>query len=360
MISVREGEAELRVPKESLTRKSEVFYNRDMEYQRDVTIALLKHYFRGKQFTMLDPLAATGVRGIRVAKEVSGLKGLVFNDLNPKAVELIRKNLEGNGIKKGIEISVRKEDASSLFLEGERYDYVDIDPFGSPVRYLRTVPFSLKNNGIMGVTATDSGALAGKYAKACMRRYGIRVTATDFPKELGVRVLITSVIRNLAPFDMTFFPVYSHGNHYFRVIGRVERGVEKVNGNLRKIRMVSYCPECLERRLGIKEKCSCGEKFLHIGPLWTGSTFENPEGIYHEFIGSGFRNPKELQLCMEEKEFPFYYDLHLLCKKLGRAPPKLEGFLDKIRSKGFGASRTRLCLNGFRTDCPLKRIKRII
>ncbi len=360
MISVKEGDAEISVPEESVTRKSEVFYNEGMGYQRDVTVALLKRYFRGRRFSMLDPLAATGVRGIRVAKEVRGLERVVFNDLNPKAVKLIRKNLEANGIGKGVETRVEKKDASALFLEGDRYDYVDIDPFGSPARYLRTVPFSLKNNGILGVTATDSGALAGKYPDACLRRYGVRVTGTDFPKEIGIRVLITSVMRSLAPFGMTFFPVYSHGNHYFRVMGRVERKLESVNGNLRKIRMVSYCPECLERRVGVKERCSCGGKFLHIGPLWTGKTFEDPEGIYHEFIGSGFGNPKELQLCMGEEGFPFYYNLHLLCKKLGKAPPKMVEFLGRIRSKGFRASRTRLCLNGFRTDCPLKRIKRIV
>jgi tRNA (guanine26-N2/guanine27-N2)-dimethyltransferase len=356
----KEGNVSVFVPEESLTKKSSVFFNKAMGYQRDVTISLLRNYFRGKKFSMLDPLAASGVRGIRVAREVKGLESVVFNDLNPNAIKLIRKNLKLNKIRKGIEVKIEKEDASVLMLGKERYDYVDIDPFGSPIRYLNTVASSLRNNSILGVTGTDSGALAGKFSNACMRRYGIRVVGVDFPKELGVRVLITSILRNLAPFDMTFHPIYSHGNHYFRVIGRVEWKIGSVDENLRKIRMVSYCPKCMEREIGVREKCSCGGKMELIGPIWTGKTSNDSEGIYHEFINSSFKNPKELQLCMEEIDVPFYYDLHMLCKKLRRNPPKLSEFLDKIKSKGYKTSRTRFCLNGFRTDCPFNEIKRVL
>ncbi|MEE9323350.1 MAG: tRNA (guanine(10)-N(2))-dimethyltransferase [Candidatus Aenigmarchaeota archaeon] len=349
MKTVKEGEAKVSVPSESLTKKSETFYNPEMEHQRNVTIACLR-MFKAKE--ILDPLAATGVRGIRILKEVAGIKKVMFNDANPKAVKLIRKNLKLNEIGKS-KYEVYKKDANSLFLEKGKFDFVDIDPFGSPIRYLRNVGYSLGKDSVLGVTATDSGALAGKFAKACFRRYGIFVSKTDFAKELGVRVLITSIIQNLAVHDLTFEPLYSHANHYFRTIGLVGYGVDK---NLSKIRMVSYCPKCHSKVIGVEKTCgNCKGKTDILGPLWTGK-IQDREFCRKLLSKFDFRNKKEIVLCSQEIDFPFYYDLHQISKSLKTSSPKIETVIENLRKNGFEASRTHLCATGLKTNAGVKEI----
>ncbi|MBN2042983.1 MAG: hypothetical protein JW754_04220 [Candidatus Aenigmarchaeota archaeon] len=356
MKKTSEGLIEFFVPEDSLTKKSNVFYNPVMEYQRDLTISCLKV---AKPSEVLLPLAASGVRGARILKEV-GCEKIVLNDANPSACKLMKKNLMLNKIPpKSYEI--RNEDARKLMLEN-RYDYVDIDPFGSPIDFLRNIGFCVKDSSLLGVTATDSGALAGKFANACMRRYGVRTLTNDFPKELGVRVLITTVLRHLSANDMTFIPLYSHGNHYFRVMGRIERGATKTDQNLDKIEMISYCHKCLNRVIGFREKCKCGSRFSHIGPVWTGPTKDADfvKKALQEFFNSGFRNPKELQMTVEELDIPFYYDLHSICRRLRKSPPKMDKILEALKGEGYRASRTRFCLNGFRTDAGIKTIKKLV
>ena len=58
---------------------------------------------KGKEFdeegiSVLEALAATGLRSVRYLKEIDHIKKLAANDWDPKAVELIRKNMEFNDI----------------------------------------------------------------------------------------------------------------------------------------------------------------------------------------------------------------------------------------------------------------------
>jgi tRNA (guanine26-N2/guanine27-N2)-dimethyltransferase len=352
MKTVKEGLTEIYVPFESLTKKSETFYNPGMEHQRNVTIATLKIL---KPKEILDPLAATGVRGIRILKEVPGIKKVVFNDANPKAVKLIGKNLKLNNIKKS-KYEIYQKDASSLFLEKRKFDFVDIDPFGSPIKYLRNVGYSLRKGSVLGVTATDSGALAGKFAGACFRRYGVFVGKTDFPKELGVRVLITSILQNLAIHDLTFEPLYSHANHYFRTIGIVKYGPER---NLSRIQFVSYCRRCHNKIIGINKNCkNCKGKMDFLGPLWTGE-IQNREFCGKLLTKFEFGNKKEIANSSEEIDTPFYYDLHLIARSLKKGPPKIERVIETLRKKGFETSRTHLCPTSIKTNADVKEISKI-
>lgn len=353
MKTVKEGKAEVFVPSESLTKKSETFYNPGMEHQRNVTIACLG---LAKPKEVLDPLAATGVRGIRILKEVEGVENVVFNDRNPTAVKYIEKNLRLNKIQKRC-YEIHGKNANVLFLEDKRYDYVDIDPFGSPVKFFPDVTHALKKDSLLGVTATDSGALAGKFAKACFRRYGVSVGRTDFPKELGIRVLMTFILKDLARYEFTFEPLYSHANHYFRVIGRIDYGPDR---NLSKIQFVSYCPKCHSKVIGIESECeNCKGKTDVLGPLWTGKIQDR--GFCRELLTKfGFGNMKEIVLCSQEIDSPFYYDLHQIARSLKTSSPKIESVIEKLRENGFQASRTHLCGTGVKTDAGVSEILKLM
>lgn len=47
---------------------------------------------------MLEAFSATGLRSIRYAKEINGLKQIVANDISKKAVECMRHNINKNGM----------------------------------------------------------------------------------------------------------------------------------------------------------------------------------------------------------------------------------------------------------------------
>lgn len=47
---------------------------------------------------MLEALSASGLRSIRYAKEVGGLKNIITNDLSASAVESIKSNSQKNGV----------------------------------------------------------------------------------------------------------------------------------------------------------------------------------------------------------------------------------------------------------------------
>jgi tRNA (guanine26-N2/guanine27-N2)-dimethyltransferase len=348
MKKITEGRAELFIPDASLTKKSEAFYNPAMEHQRNITVAIVKML---KAKTMLDPLAATGIRGIRLIKE-AGAQKVVFNDRNPNAIKLLQKNLRLNKIAKRF-YAIHEKDANALFIEKNRFAYVDIDPFGSPVRYLRNVSYALGKNSVLGVTATDCGALSGKFAEACFRRYGVFAAETDFPKELGIRVLITSILQNLAVYGFTFEPLYSHANHYFRVIGSVRYGGDK---NLGSISMVSYCPRCHSKKIGVEKSCgNCKGEMKIIGPLWTGK-IQDREFCSKLLAHFAFAHKKEIVLCSQEIDAPFYYDVHRLAEFMKKSPPQIEKVIASLKAKGFEASRTHLCQTGIKTDAGIKEV----
>ena len=89
---IREGKVEVNVPV-GCKYDAPVFYNEDAEFVRDINIAVLSVFQNhlGSEMQILDALSASGVSGIRYAKEVSGVK-VTLNDKNPEAVKLIERN----------------------------------------------------------------------------------------------------------------------------------------------------------------------------------------------------------------------------------------------------------------------------
>ena len=56
---------------------------------------------KGKSYdglTILEALAATGLRSVRYLKEIPGINTLMANDIDPAATELMTKNFEFNDI----------------------------------------------------------------------------------------------------------------------------------------------------------------------------------------------------------------------------------------------------------------------
>ena len=58
----------------------------------------------------------------------------------------------------------------------------------------------------------------------------------------------------------------------------------------------------------------------------------------------------------EAEKPPTYYDIHKICKKLGKSPPKLEKIMNYLEKLGYITSRTHFCPVCIKTDAPLSNI----
>ncbi len=112
-------------------RKGTGFYNPTLEIDRDLTVAFCAYAAREGAHTFLDGLAATGIRGIRIAKEVGGDISVDINERTLESYELVKKNIVLNGVKaRPLNHDLR------MLLQQKKYDYIDMDPYGSPAPFI--------------------------------------------------------------------------------------------------------------------------------------------------------------------------------------------------------------------------------
>ena len=342
-------------------RDSEVFFNREMRLNRDIS-QVAAEVFRDKveidEFVAGDMLAASGIRGFRY----SGVADkLILNDANPDAVESIEKGLEENGL----EAEVYNRDANVLLSDNwKRFNLLDIDPFGPFTAYLDSAARAMNYTGFIGLTATDNSSVSGSYPTVCERRYGSVPLRNSFMHETGLRIYIKEVFKNFARFDKSFDPkiCFQH-RHYSRIMGRVTESKKRTNRMLENIGYLSFCPECRWRKLKRVDKCeNCGSDVRHAGPLWTGKisdsrfTSEVVDKMPGDWEASGFMEKLDSEA---EMRTPFY-DLHEMSSAADVSVPKREVFLEELRSKGYPVSRTHFEPTGFRTEAHIRDIYSVL
>ncbi|XP_032129630.1 tRNA (guanine(26)-N(2))-dimethyltransferase-like [Sapajus apella] len=54
----------------------------------------------------------------------------------------------------------------------ERFDVIDLDPYGSPARFLDAAVQAVSEGGLLCVTCTDMAVLTGKSKETCYSKYG--------------------------------------------------------------------------------------------------------------------------------------------------------------------------------------------
>jgi tRNA (guanine26-N2/guanine27-N2)-dimethyltransferase len=74
----------LKVADDVNTNPNKVFYNPVQEFNRDLSILAIKSYSEQK-LSVLEPLAATGLRAIRYIQEIPQIEHVTLNDLSEEA-----------------------------------------------------------------------------------------------------------------------------------------------------------------------------------------------------------------------------------------------------------------------------------
>ncbi|MDI9609601.1 MAG: tRNA (guanine(10)-N(2))-dimethyltransferase, partial [Candidatus Verstraetearchaeota archaeon] len=380
-----EGRTELEIPDPSSYTfqgryapfRAPVFYNPVMEFSRDIAVAALSIFAKakGRSITVCDPLAGIGARGIRYAKEVQSVEKVVMGDLNAESIPLIINNAKRNGIEDLIEAT--HEDANLLLAEhsepGERFDFIDIDPFGTPMPFVDSSIRALKNGGLLAVTATDTAPLCGVHSKSCIRKYSSIPLRNEFCHETGLRILVGSVVREAAKYEFGAFPVLSYSvDHYFRSYFRLSLGARRADSALSNMGYLLSCSSCLWRRAVefggvLPTSCEdCGSPLRRAGPLWTGS-LSDPDflrtisGFDFSYMRTSKRMSKLFKKLSGEVGMPVgFYVLDVVSKRLGVGAPSLEKALNGLTSAGYSAFPTHFHPKGIKTDAPPGVVEEVI
>ncbi len=365
MQQIQEGKARIYADLEKIpSKKMGVFYNPAMKLNRDISILLLKSA-ENKNMRIADILAGTGVRSIRFFLELNKdkIERVVVNDYSRKAIELIKKNLALNRIKSK-KVRLENKDAALLLLESDGFEYIDIDPFGYPGRFLESAALRVSRGGILAVTATDISALAGSSPLACKRKYWAAPLRNEFMHETGLRILIRRVQLIGAMYDKALTPVLSYyKDHYMRVFFKAEKGKSKADRIIRRHDFISYCRKCLWRNARYYEKCgNCGSKTETAGPLWTGGMSD--KNLIKKMVRKAEGESMELLTRINNElriKEPYFYDVHKVMQKYKKgAAPKHNDIIKRIREKGYKAELTHFRNEGIRSNIGIRGLALII
>lgn len=333
------------------------FYNPALELDRDLCVLISQYAVHVGCKKFLDGLGSTGIRGLRIANEIEGDIKVEISEINPASFKKIERNAKLNGLDvKTWNMDVR------ILCTMKKYDYIDIDPYGSPTPFASSAFNGLRQKGITAFTATDKATLCGIYAHACRRRYDAIPLRGMGMKEIGLRILIGFLVRHAAMNDYAAIPLFSYSHdHYFRVYLKMEKGARKSNDALDHIKFV--CWDAGWKTKDFYEER--GEKWA--GPLWMGRIFdfELLSFIEKEIRGKELRKKGEIETLLpvwkeEENAPPMHYESSFLCKKLKVRQPKINRILHELGQKGFFACRTHFSPDAFKTDAPLKEIEDIL
>lgn len=317
-----------------------------MRFDRDLNVAVVRALYppgRGDRRGW-EMLAATGVRGLRLVEETAAFAGWDFTEQNPAAFAVLERNARESG---HAGLAVHLGDARVPVAE-RVFDYVDLDPFGTPAPYLDAALRAVAPAGVLAVTATDMPVLTGVARGVCEQRYGGRPIRGAQGPEGGLRILIAHLVRSAANRSLGLAPIlaYVH-DHYVRVFLRS---------------YPSEGPAAGDRRIG--DPTALGSAIPPIsgsgpfGPMWLGPLFD-PELVARLEVPPSSERPDELRRFLERireestADRPFYYEPNTLASTLHLAePPPLKPLLEALRADGFVAARSHIRPSAFRTTAP--------
>ncbi len=349
---INEGQTSFVVPKDHSAGGpgkilGSVFFNEQMAFNRDVSVMFLRAF--DKELTVCDAMAATGSRSVRIANEAPNTT-VTANDISAYAIPYIEENIRLNKLDN---CTASNRNLHSLLAENV-FDYIDIDPFGSPMPFLHSSIIGCRRNGYLAITATDTAPLAGAHRQKCERRYQCRPLRGPMCHEAGLRILIGTIAREAAKFDKGIRPMLSmSSDHYFRTYVQMRDGAGKADESLGELIYMAYDPVTLERSYS-KEP----DKDHKYGPFWGGKLFdtEHLEKMDPTGTAAERRCTKMLSLWRQEiDDIPLMYEISEISSHLKITTPPFDRFIERMNEYGR-TSRTHISPTGFKTVLSLNEI----
>ncbi len=348
-----------------------------MEFSRDISVLAVESYQRSlsRSLKILDGMTGCGIRGIRYAVEVNKVAHVVLSDVQHMAVELAKRNIERNRV--GDRVMAECMDANLVLAlhstPYDRFDVVDLDPFGSPAPFLDSAIRGASNNALISLTATDMPPLCGIRPSAALRKYGGRPLRTEYCHELAVRLLIASLVLASARHDMGVETKLAHSaDHYVRIHVTVRHGATRANESLGRLGYLAHCYHCFYRELSNKvtnlgSSCKiCGRRYAFAGPLWIGNLYDKKfcslmlSLVDSKKLRKKNRVTHSLKKIIDEIEYPTYYRIDRLSDRYQIPTPKPERVVEEVQKRGYLASLTHFHGYGVRTDAGPKILEQIL
>ncbi|KAE8620088.1 hypothetical protein XENTR_v10010094 [Xenopus tropicalis] len=335
---------------------------------------------------ILEGLAASGLRSIRFAREVPGLHSVVANDFSASAVELIKRNIQHNDV--GNLVTGSYGDARMVMYNRtgakDRFDVIDLDPYGSPSMFLDAAVQSVSEGGLLCITCTDMAVLAGNNGETCYSKYGAMSIKSKFCHEMALRILLHSLDLRANCYQRYIVPLLCISvDFYIRVFVRVFTGQAKVKMCASKQALLYNCVGCGTyhlQRLGkatthgnnmkyspatgppVTASCEfCHQRHQLGGPIWAESLHD--KDFVERILSALERNPKRfktseriqgvLSMVTEElSDVPLYYTLDNLSSVIRCNTPSLLQFRSALLHAGYRVSLSHACKNALKTDAP--------
>ncbi len=363
--------------------KYPVFFNPAAKFNRDVSIQIYKTFIesqKNQETSFVDTMTGSGIRGLRVANEIPLVNKIIFNDFNLFSIQVAKINSILNNVYSKCSFFNKEtcDFLSAEFTFEKRATIVDIDPFGTPAPFLDCILRSVKNGGLISVTATDTAVLCGVYPNVCYRKYYGNSLRTKYSLEIGSRLLLTLISFIASRLDLSIHPIFLHGyRNYIRVYCKIIKSNYLANKLQEKIGFIVHCFNCGNRCLinklnQISTNCiNCTNRVTVGGPMWISKIFD--KDLIYKTVKSIESDPSKNELLHynpvkeffkialdELDEYPYFYINDELGKILKKNVLSLENISELLVKNGYLFSKTIFASNGFKTDASIKSLKSLL
>ncbi|MDW8052824.1 MAG: hypothetical protein RMJ83_10155 [Armatimonadota bacterium] len=354
----REGAAEFHLPK-----SAHVFYNPRARLGRDLGVLAMRAEAERleRPLDVLELMAGAGLRSKRYLLEAP-VRSIVVNDANYTTFETLRAHV-GDDPRVELHNELAQRLLSRFYLEDRRFDWVDLDPFGTPSPYVYYLPGVVRWEGLLYITATDAPVLCGAQRGEALKSYDAVSIFGRECHEIGLRILVGFIQRRLVQANMHGKPLLSFFDGYcWRVLIRAFKGTRGLNvehlGFLAQMPDGEYRVAMAGTPAPINHEYNPSTTVRWAGPLWLGPLHD------HEFLSAMYRAAREdyfddarrflSKLNRELDELPIVYSLPVIADKLNRSVPPTKAAIKFLRARGYRASHVHHCGNAVRTDAPLR------
>jgi tRNA (guanine26-N2/guanine27-N2)-dimethyltransferase len=365
---VKEGLVELELPEDARLDREKgpqragakmVFYNPAARLTRDLTVAVMRALpVPEGGWRVLDGLCGSGVRGLRIALEVERVSEVVLNDGDPEAAALALRQAERLRVA-GVRATARSLD-EALADRASRFDFIDIDPYGSPARFFTGAATRTSTGGVVAATATDVAALCGVYPDACVRRYGAAPLHNEWMKETAARILLGAAARKAGAAERAIEPLATlAAEHFIRVIFRVLKGKaagDRAAGHLGFLKVDpagKAAPRAVPFAPLMKDPEALAGFGPVAGPLWIGP-LHDPALLARVDLPPWLEGSGALARFLREAPGeallpPWHFDLDRAASALHGSPPPTLRAVEALQEAGFQAAPTHFSPKAVKT-----------
>jgi tRNA (guanine26-N2/guanine27-N2)-dimethyltransferase len=367
--------------------------------------------------SILDALAASGLRSLRYWKEIPGVRHVTINDLDAAAVERAQDNLQHNQLgdcfvtntmdpsTRPTGIVIQQGDAVHEMYSSRKpptvlpptavgpvrppWDVIDLDPYGSAAPFVDAAVQAIVDGGLLCVTCTDMAALGGSHPETAFGRYaGFPLQRASYLQEMALRILLYLLATTASKYGRTIRPRLSVGmNFYIRVFVTVhddKKGVIRLSQQVGNVFQSTQCPSFttlpisqMGGRKGTVYQASrapsvceeSGGSYKVGGPLWLGPlhdaallkralvklTSKDPNSKPAlQYIATKDRLRGLLQNCADElADVPLFYKVSEMASLLRSSCPPLNDVRAALLNAGYRVSGYHKDPEAIKTDAPV-------